>query len=360
MPKHATTSFSKSVLDNARKPEDKPTLTLTDRRLPGFQCIIGARAKTFYYVGYTKGGPVRCKIGHYPSFTVDEARAKAEELKRMFDKGYDPKKFKGRHVEGVLEEYIEARQSRGKLKDETADEYRRLLGTTCKRWKTRDADSVTDEEIERFTDELNKRGQPATANHALTLMGVVRKQLKLPSPRVSRYEIGKRKLGVIDWAAWYSAVAAQTATMRNLHLFGVYTGIRKEACSMLRWEQINNDRTIHFAKLKKNEDVTLPYCDRVAAILDEQRVHASEWVFPSNKNPENHIVETRFEGQIGTFHDLRRMFTVAGRACLLPDYVISKLRADSDSNMRDWYDSSIAPHEWTEKISSELDKRFNR
>ena len=53
-----------------------------------------------------------------------------------------------------------------------------------------------------------------------------------------------------------------------------------------------------------------------------------------------------------------KMFTQAARRALLPDYAIAMLRCDSARTMRDVYDGEMPPHDWTEKVTSELQRRW--
>ena len=80
-------------------------------------------------------------------------------------------------------------------------------------------------------------------------------------------------------------------------------------------------------------------------------------VFPANAKA-GYIVELRDPSVPGRVHDLRKMFTQAARRALLPDYAIAMLRCDSARTMRDVYDGEMPPHDWVEKVATELHRRW--
>lgn len=359
MAKQSKTVFTKTLLDNTRRPEGIPTLVMTDSRLPGFQCLVGANTKTFSYVGYLNGRPIRCPIGRYPQLTVDEARAQAFALSQSFEKGVDPRHKPDMTLEDALEFTITKRMADEKISKETGDAYRALIKFTCKSWLRRDIKEITEEEVEELKHRLAKKGRKSSANYVIAILSLIRRTRKLPPFHITRYEIAPRKSKIDDWAAWYKAVMALShQTRRNCLMFLALTGIRSDNGRSLRWKQVDlENKTIFLPKTKTTKDRTLPLSDAAVKVIEAQIGLDDIHVFPANAKA-GYIVELRDPSVPGRVHDLRKMFTQAARRALLPDYAIAMLRCDSARTMRDVYDGEMPPHDWVEKVATELHRRW--
>ena len=81
-------------------------------------------------------------------------------------------------------------------------------------------------------------------------------------------------------------------------LAALFTGARSNSISALKWDDLDfQKRTIRFRVTKGNRPYTVPAADRLiellAAYRDGGKVPPSEWVFPSPKKPDVHLMAVK-------------------------------------------------------------------
>jgi len=137
------------------------------------------------------------------------------------------------------------------------------------------------------------------------------------------YDAGKRRN---DFKVFYDALQNMTATRRNLHLIVLYTGLRKQEASPLRWDQVDLVHAeIKIEDTKNRQSLHAPLNRQALAILKEQRKIVDDgevFVFPAVRNsPADKTGHAclrsdnlkKLTGLVITIHGLRRSFITTGR-----------------------------------------------
>ena len=122
-----------------------------------------------------------------------------------------------------------------------------------------------------------------------------------------------------DLPQWWTDVHELEPLMRDYYLVCLFTGARAMEVARMRWEHVNLDRGIvHFPDPKggPRKAFTVPVSSFVHELLRSRAENGSDWVFPSSKNIEKHIVKTRVTDSkrvrtIASPHMLRRTLITA-------------------------------------------------
>lgn len=142
-------------------------------------------------------------------------------------------------------------------------------------------------------------------------------------------------------ATWYQGVMKiENPIRRDWLLFVLFSGLRRESASTMRWEDVNFARRVLRVPRPKGGEARafdLPLSDFLIEILERRKAeHAAlcaenermrPWVWPA-ESESGHISEPRaeFDGLHWTPHDLRRTFiTAAMHWCKLHPYDVKLL-----------------------------------
>ena len=80
-------SLTSKLVDNAPLPRDRKSVEYFDQRMPGLVLRVSARGTKSWNAVYRHHGRARrLTIGRYPIITLDDARARAREVRRSFSR----------------------------------------------------------------------------------------------------------------------------------------------------------------------------------------------------------------------------------------------------------------------------------
>ena len=129
-----------------------------------------------------------------------------------------------------------------------------------------------------------------------------------------------------DFQAFYQGLQSEPEVRRDLFLFTLFTGMRKQESATLQWEQIDLEHRELFVKDTKNrQDLHIPLNRQAMTILyrrKEQSAANVTWVFPAlitrKADTEGHtnMMAAHLRNITGlkiTVHGLRRTFITLGR-----------------------------------------------
>ena len=122
---------------------------------------------------------------------------------------------------------------------------------------------------------------------------------------------------------------------RDFLLLALFTGMRRNEISSLRWEYVDLDeRKLHLPTTKNGDPLVLPMSDFLFNLLYNRKRNAgsSPWVFAGN-GPAGHIVEPKkflqrvsaASGVAFTLHDLRRTYITIAESLDIPHYALKRL-----------------------------------
>ncbi|QXT38746.1 tyrosine-type recombinase/integrase [Gymnodinialimonas ceratoperidinii] len=343
-PERAPLKITQAVLNGLVPPASGYKLA-QDTYLPGFGVRITSKGAISFILNYRASGRLRrFTIGRYPDWTVNAARKRSQELRRMIDVGIDP-----------MAEKQDARQ---------APIIRDLFDRYCRDHlpKKRPSSQQTDRQMwENFIlpvlgalkvadltfdhcDALHRKISAKTPIQANRVIGLLRKSCNLairwrwidqnpaqgialnPENKRERY-LTPSEIGQLNDAMEKHPEQTSCDIIRFL----ILTGCRSGEAFRARWDQFDPEYRVWTkpaATTKQKKLHRVPVSGTVAQLLTHRRAQSdSEWVFPSHTGkPFVTIRRTWFSlcEEIGLedvrMHDLRHTFAslLASQGTSLP------------------------------------------
>lgn len=315
-----------------------------DSHVRGLRLRVGATGlKTFYAVRKVKGKFIRTALGRFPEISVERARTMAlETLGGIGATGKNPNETRKEAAKAnvilreALELYIETRGSR--LKEATANQYRRLLTNFSGDWLDRPIGRISRDDTESrhkaitegtvwFGAELSKlrRGVGSGSKAQADLWGRALRAVYnfaydnyrdeeglklLPEPptvalstkrqwhglvrkntRIRNHELGR-------WLRAVEAVREEAEFNRDDHISAIcdaldmalFTGLRRGEIFGLEWNRVNIEGGYFWIdKTKNGEPLELPLTKTLLTILkrrEKYKTNNSSYVFTAAKGGE--------------------------------------------------------------------------
>lgn len=387
--------FTKSKINELPPAQKGKQDEYFDSHVRGLRLRVGASGrKTFYAVRKAKGKFIRTALGRFPEMSVEQARVTAlETLGGIGSTGKNPNITKKEcqaaavTLRDAMELYIKTRG--GRLKETTANQYRRLLGNFSGDWLDRAIAKISRDDIQSrhkaitegtawFGDERSKLrkgvgvGSKAQADlwgRALraiynfsydnyrdsdgnkllpeppTVVLSTKRQwhgLKRKNTRIRNNELG-RWLHAVDSvrnSAEYGRDDLAIAVCDAIDM-ALFTGLRRSEVLGLEWERVNISGGYFWIDETKNGDpLELPITETLLAIFNRRlkyRINDGKYVFATPKGGiitdprrviEKIVSNTKEEGgkQINfTFHDARRTFATVAELSGVGTYILKRL-----------------------------------
>ena len=357
--------LTKSIIDSIPYPESGQVF-YRDSELKGFGIRIGTGSKVYVAEGKVDGKTVRVTIGRHGVFTAEQARQEAKIILGQIAKGTNPndeakaKKAKSVSVAEVYEDYLKARKD---LKPNTRRDYDRILKTYLADWQQKPLSEISKDMIERKHREIGMRSE-AQANLTMrfvrALFNFAIGQYEdssgnpiIPDNPVKRlsqtrawYRVDRKNTLIKshELPAWFKAVNNLTndnvgrnrEMIRDYFLFTLFTGLRKEEGSSLKWENVDfKAKTLTIPDPKNRQPHVLPLTQFLYELLHRRHQESgdsSPFVFPGDgvkgylTETRNQIVRVTQESGIKfTLHDLRRTFITVAESLDIPAYALKRL-----------------------------------
>ena len=318
---------------DAIKPPKADQADYWDTSLPGFILRVSYGGRKAWGVVYRhEGRRRRLTFGTYPSLSLADARAKANDTLRDVAHGKDPaaEKSAERRAETLGElaaEYIEKHakpKKRSWRTDELAFE-RDILP----RWRHRKAGSITRREVARLLDDIVERGAPIQANR---VYGILRKAYNwaisrdivsynpcIGIERPSSENARDRVLTDDEIRAVWAALADEEPAIAAAYKLRLLTVQRGQEVETMRLEDIDRESgwwTIPGERAKNERSHRVPLSPQTIKVLDELLAgdeRSEGWVFraPRRDGPMTMMWKTKKDiaeraGVEFVSHDLRR------------------------------------------------------
>ena len=315
---------------------------------------------SFFAVLNVEGKTVRRPLGRFPALSIPLARKRARQMfVQYMASGVDPadrkRQVQREHSERVnLSDAVRTYLGVHDLKASTRRDYLAVLERFCPDWMHRDIRAITSDDVaSRYV--AHGQRAPSQADYAFRVLRAVFRFARVHyqaadgsgRPRVQvnptdtvvdgrmRFKRGvrQRRLQKDDLPIWWNAVVGlDNPVVRDLFVFWLFTGIRREEGASLRWANVNaRTRSVFLENPKNDRQIELPLPTTVVDLLAE-RQDQGEWVFPAptgkgwlrnhRRARERVIRET---GIAWSPHDLRRTFASLGESLDISRWVLKTL-----------------------------------
>jgi integrase len=340
--------------------QGKPRI-IRDSKVAGLHVWIGKRKKTFRYqyetarVNGARGRTLIEWLGEHPHHSADDARAKALAIQAA--------RIRGEYARPVVptapseltfgkafEQYKAAITNEGKSLRTIAD-YQDKFDRHLEDWHAKPLAAITREEVSKQHATITERARKArkgkyasgkyAANGCMRLARAVwnyaRNELEAPGlAGLNPFRSGKlyhrerareSGMGAKDLPAWWTQLQLlPNPIRREMHLFTLLSGLRRQDVLTARWENLDEKRKalrIPAPKGGAERAFDLPLSEAMLACLRRAKEAGNTffpepsqvWIFPAETG---HIAEVKEDGKVKlshTGHALRHSFrTLAGAA----------------------------------------------
>ena len=319
-------------------------VTYTDPAMPGLQLELLRKTKKFRFRYLWHGKQRSVVIGEFPSFSIDDARAKATEYKRLLADGIDPRQAKQSTKstptvgEFFWEQYLPHAQ---RYKSSWELDRSTYVNHIAPRFAEVAMNNITPMQVDEIVQQMTQNSYAAgTINRVLILFGSLftlghKRQIQgvpkraaldirlLPNPqKLERY------ISQAETQRLFAELArSRNPLLRHIVAFLLLTGARKSEALHARWQDFDFDTqtwTIPHTKGGGHRRVMMsaaikPILDTVRAMHVAQLGELHELVFPNFKTGEPFVNLYRAwdyaRRQAGMpelrMHDLRHSFASA-------------------------------------------------
>ncbi|MDS7945055.1 integrase family protein [Acinetobacter sp. V110_1] len=324
-----------------------------DSEIIGFAIRVNNSYKTYIVEKKVKGRSIRCKLGDYENITLEEARILAQQkLKDLSDPKHSTIKnnkilknnLDKKNYQPDLNEAFQTYINHHNLKERTLVDYKEVIEKYLVDWGELKLIHITEQMIEDKYVQLSKSSY-AKANLSMRVLRAVycfsvkyyqdkNKETVIPMmnpvtflnskqlwqavpPRnnyIDRENLTKWVHAIIE----YQGRGQENETNKDFLLTLVLTGLFRNECECLRWEDLDLDEgSLSFINTYNNERYKIYMGDFLWHLMKKRKMKIrEEWVFPSVKSKTGHIVNiSKFRKKIEeqcnitfTFQDLRRTF----------------------------------------------------
>lgn len=338
-----------------------------DTDLTGFAVRVTTKSKVYIVERRHKGKLFRVTLGKTNEITPAEARKKAQSiLSDISNDLYVIEKEKQEVINPTLEQAFTLYLEQRKLKQLSINTYHHCINSFLSEWKTKPIFEIEKQEVfDRFV-ELSKYSE-TQANLTLKIFGSIWRFAQvhystddfpilkhnpvdvIPVKRGwNKVKPRSRHLEETEIHTYYNAVLnyyterslyddPSKNAVRDLVLFIMYTGCRRNEAQTLKWENVDIEKGLFVFKDPKNgDDHLLPMGNHLWEILKQRyKQKDGEYVFPSANSATKKSYISGASGLLKTIgedtgiyislHDLRRTFATICNNLDYGPYTIKRL-----------------------------------
>ena len=293
-----------------------------DSKLPGLQvCVTVAGGKVYYFVKRIDGKPARVKLGNTQQLSVEGARTAAAALAGEVAAGKNPQTARQKERDQpTIGELFEYWLKHARAHKRTWRESERLYNAYLKEWDSRRLADITRRRVEQWHSRIGEKkkrtdgkkgrmlGGPYVANRCLELLRAAYAKAdrigyrgENPAVGVTKFpeEQRDRFLSGEDLKRFFKSLAQEPVLYQDFFTLALLTGGRRGNIQAMRWEDVNFASglwRIPGNVSKNGRAILIPLIPSVIEVLN-RRLSESDpavpWVFPSRKQPTNHLTEPR-------------------------------------------------------------------
>ena len=398
----ATTTTRILLTDAAIKREplaqDKPRI-VRDSKIAGLHLWIGKRKKTFRYQYETRrlngdrGRTLVEWLGEHPHHSAEEARAKALAIQAARARGeYVRPIVAPEPVEltfGQAWQHYKAAISKEDKSPRTIADYQDKFDRHLADWQEKPLAAITREEVTKqhaaITERARKarKGKYASGKYAANgcmrfaraVWNFAKNELETAGlPDRNPFRAGKlyhkerareTGMGAKDLPAWWAALQQlPNPIRREMHLFMLLSGLRRQDVLTARWDNLDEQRKalrVPAPKGGAERAFDLPLSEPILACLKRAKAAGNTffpeqsriWIFPAASG---HVAEVKEEGKLKlshTGHALRHSFRTLAAAAgidrlrlkILMNHALDRDVTDSYTNVPALFDSLMDAQE---------------
>lgn len=357
--------LNKSNVDSIVLTEKGQTI-YRDSDLIGFAVRATTKSKVYIVERRSAGKLYRVTIGRTNEITFSEAKKKAQTILAEISNGMYQKNKEQDENNPTLQQAFDLYLKHRKLKALSINTYNHCIGTFLKEWLHKPIFEINKKQVfDKFL-KLSEYSE-SQANLAIKVFGSIWSFAQIhyssdedpilkhnpvdviPAKRGwNKVKPRTRHLDESSIHTYYNAVLnyyterslyddESKNAVRDLVLFIMYTGCRRNEAQTLKWENIDIEKGLFVFKDPKNgDDHTLPMGDHLFEIMKTRYENKiSEYVFPATFSTKNSTHVSGASGllkKIGedtgiyiSLHDLRRTFATICNNLDYGQYTIKKL-----------------------------------
>lgn len=361
--------ISKQTVDDLPLAE-KGQIIYRDSDLRGFAVRVTTKSKTYIIDRRHNNQLYREILGRVNEMPAATARKKAQVILAQISNDEWTKAGKKKDADDPLQitvdQALQIYLDRNDFKPKTVRQYKKYVSLYLK-WGNRKIFSIKKQELlDKFiaVSELS----PSSANGAISLLGTLWKYMYVLYSTDDKPIIKSNPVDVIavtrGWNVikrrerhlhkdiihqYYQAVlnyqdelnlehTARSNTNRDIVLFTLYTGCRRQEVCQLKWQDINfKQGIVTFRDTKNGSDHIFPIGNHLLRILKERfLLRENDWVFPATKVPTSwNMHATKVDtllNRVGaevnfyvSMHDFRRTFATICNLLRFNIYVTKRL-----------------------------------
>ena len=358
--------LTKSNIDKIVLSEKGQTI-YRDVDLIGFAVRVTTKSKVYIVERRHKGKLFRVTLGKTNEITPVEARKKAQSiLSDIANDLYVVEKEKQEVINPTLEQAFTLYLEQRKLKQLSINTYHHCINSFLSDWKAKPIFEIEKKEVFNRFIELSKYSE-TQANLTLKIFGSIWRFAQvhystddfpilkhnpvdvIPVKRGwNKVKPRSRHLEETEIHTYYNAVLnyyterslcddSSKNAVRDLVLFIMYTGCRRNEAQTLKWENVDIEKGLFVFKDPKNgDDHLLPMGDHLWEILKQRYEQKDgEYVFPSANSATKRNYISGASGLLKTvgddtgiyisLHDLRRTFATICNNLDYGPYTIKRL-----------------------------------
>lgn len=345
---------------------EKGQVLCRDSDLIGFAVRVTTKSKTYIVNRRYKGELFRIVIGKTSEITPAEARKKAQTILAEISNGAYSKEKQVLSSLMTFAQAFDVYLSQRKLKPLSVGTYNHCIDTFLSDWKDTPIFDITKKDVfDRFI-KLTEYS-PSQANLALKMFGSIWRFAQvhcstdenpilkhnptdvIPAKRGwNKVKLRTRHLDESNIHTFYQAALnyyterslysdASKNAVRDLVMFIMYTGCRRNEAQTLKWENVDMEKGIFIFRDPKNgDDHLLPMGDHLFEIIKQRyELRSNEFVFPSSMSAKVNTHISGAQGMLKTIseqtgiqislHDLRRTFATICNNLDYGPYTIKRL-----------------------------------
>jgi integrase len=329
-------NFTKRALEALRPDEGAKQIYYRDTQTRGL-CLSVAKGgtKTFCLYRKIQGRPERVLIGQFPAISIEQARAKADELNSAIAAGRNPAAevtaIKGELTVGDLfREYIERHAKKKKTWQEMERSFKNHAGTLA----SMQLSNVSSAHANRLHSDIGKDVGVYAANRMVQMFKAVFNKGRLwklysgdnPFDGITLFTETPRERFLSDEETSQLLKAIErnpNEHTRDFITLSLFTGIRKANLAALEWSWIDlKQGTLRVPHTKNGTSHTTGLGASELAILKRRREQNpdGEFVFPGT-------------GKAGHIMDVKRSWNTLRKDAKLEDVTIHDLRRSLAASM---------------------------
>lgn len=300
-------NFTKKTIESLPNAASSNRDQYQDTRTNALRLEVTDKGKKTYKVYRKMGGrPIRYTIGDVQDWSIENARAKAEEVSALISKGINPNIEKQRvKAEITFNDMFKDYMERYSKKHKRSWEYdEREVNKFLPHWFNRKLSSIARDEVQRLHDKVASENGIYQANRLLErVRAIYNKAIEWgwqgsnPAQGIKKFKEKSRDrfLKPSELPYFFEALGEEeNETACDYILMSLYTGARKSNVLSMRWTEIDFQQSEwRIPETKNGDPLTIALSNEAVDILQLRHQKTKQkWVFPSEKT-DGHLADPK-------------------------------------------------------------------